>query len=197
MIVLARHGQSTSNAEGRLVGRTDAPLTELGVRQARALAPLVGEVAAVWTSPLERARRTAALIAPDALAEVRDSLVEVDYGELEGRPLSAVSARDWLDFASDHGSRLGGGESLASVDARVHAELDALLADESSLLHEPDRNLLIVSHVSPIKSAVVWALGVPGSVAWRTRLDNGSLTTIGVRRGAPTLISFNVVPRLT
>ena len=70
----------------------------------------------------------------------------------------------------DHDTAIGNGESLASVDARVHAELDALLADPTSLLHRHDEHLAIVSHVSPIKSATVWALGVPGSVAWRMRL---------------------------
>src|SRR5471032_2510122 len=99
-------------------------------------------------------------------------------------------------FETDHSFALGDGESLASVDARVHAELEALLLDRSSLLHEHEQHLVIVSHVSPIKSAMVWALGVPGSVAWRTRLDNGSITTISVRRSTPALVHFNLVPPL-
>ncbi|MGH9019886.1 MAG: histidine phosphatase family protein [Acidimicrobiales bacterium] len=196
MIVLVRHGQSVTNALNLLVGRSDPELTELGERQARALRALLNDVAAVWTSPLTRARSTAQLCVPDVDARVIDAFIEVDYGDLDGHPLGAVTPAQWREFQTDHSYRLGGGESLASVDARVHAELDRLLADDESLLHQPRRHLVIVSHVSPIKSAMVWALGVAGSVAWRTRLDNGSLTTIGTREGTPRLIHFNVVPRL-
>jgi broad specificity phosphatase PhoE len=91
---------------------------------------------------------------------------------------------------------LGDGESLSAVDHRVHAQLDDLLGDTSSLLHQADRHLAIVSHASPIKSATTWAIGVPGSVAWRLRLDNGSITMIAVRRSLPALVHFNLVPEL-
>jgi broad specificity phosphatase PhoE len=171
-------------------------LTELGQRQALALVPYLGGVRDVWVSPLARARETAALALPDFAAHVKESFVEVDYGDLDGQPLSAISSEGWRAFEHDHDTVFGGGESLASVDTRVHAELDALLDDESSLLHAPDQHLAIVSHVSPIKSATVWALGVVGSTAWRTRLDNGSITTIGLRRGTPQLVRFNAVPAL-
>jgi broad specificity phosphatase PhoE len=197
VIVLARHGQSTTNAAGLVVGRADPPLSELGKSQARALAGLLGDVATAWSSPLQRARETAALAAPGVAVEVRESFIEVDYGLLEGRPLAEVSASEWRDFETDQMSRRGGGESLRSVDERVHAELDRLMGDPGSLLHQAHRHLLIVTHFSPINSAVAWALGVAGPVTGRTRLDNGSLTTIGVRRGHPALVRFNVVPPIT
>ncbi|MHB8379532.1 MAG: histidine phosphatase family protein [Acidimicrobiales bacterium] len=195
MIILIRHGQTTTNAKSLLVGRSDPHLTELGRRQALALVPYLTGVRDVWVSPLARARQTAALALPAFEAQVKASFVEVDYGELDGQPLSAISPEGWRAF--DHDTPFRGGESLASVDSRVHAELDALLDDESSLLHASDRHLAIVSHVSPIKSATVWALGVAGSVTWRTRLDNGSITTIGLRRGTPQLVRFNAVPVLS
>lgn len=196
MIILIRHGQTTTNAKGLLVGRSDPALTELGERQARALAPLLEDVKEVWTSPLRRARETAHLAMPHVGALVKDSFIEVDYGDLEGQPLSVVSAEEWEAFETNHELALGNGESLASVDRRVHAQLNELLADSTSLLHQAHEHLAIVSHVSPIKSATVWALGVPGSVAWRTRLDNGSITTIATRRSAPSLVRFNMVPPL-
>jgi probable phosphoglycerate mutase len=196
VIIFIRHGQTTTNAKGLLVGRSDPELTELGQRQARALAPLLAGVREVWSSPLRRARETAQLAVPHVQARNKESFIEVDYGDLEGEPLSIVSAEQWEAFETDHELALGNGESLASVDARVHAELDALLADPTSLLHQAHEHLAIVSHVSPIKSATVWALGVPGSVAWRTRLDNGSITTIATRRSAPALVHFNMVPAL-
>jgi broad specificity phosphatase PhoE len=196
VIVLIRHGQTTTNAANLLVGRSDPALTELGERQARALAPLLVDVVEVWSSPLRRARTTAALAMPHVEVRVVDAFIEVDYGHLDGQPLSVVTLDEWHRFETDHTSALGDGESLASVDQRVHAVLDELFADRESLLHDPDRHLAIVSHVSPIKSAMAWALGVPGSVAWRTRLDNGSLTTLATRRHTPSLIHFNVVPPL-
>ena len=196
MIILIRHGQTTTNARQLLVGRSDPALTELGERQARALAPLLVGVVEVWTSPLRRARDTAALAVPGVEARVAEAFIEVDYGHLDGQPLSAVTLEQWHLFETDHDVALGEGESLAAVDARVHAQLDALFEDAQGLIHDPDRHLAIVSHVSPIKSAMAWALGVPGSVAWRTRLDNGSLTTIASRRHTPALVHFNVVPAM-
>lgn len=196
MIILIRHGQTTTNARQLLVGRSDPALTELGERQARALAPLLVGVVEVWTSPLRRARDTAALAVPGVAARVAEAFIEVDYGHLDGQPLSAVTLEQWHLFETDHDVALGEGESLAEVDARVHAQLDALFADAQGLIHDPERHLAIVSHVSPIKSATAWALGVPGSVAWRTRLDNGSLTTIASRRHTPALVHFNVVPAM-
>jgi len=196
VIILIRHGQSTSNADGLLIGRRDPSLTELGERQARSLATSLAGVEVAWTSPLARARQTAAFALPALTPVVKESFVEVDYGDLEGRPLSAV-ASEWTAWAArGHDAAFGGGESLASVDRRVHGELETLLADPCSLLHSPNRHLAIVSHVSPIKSAAMWALGVPGSVAWRTRLDNGSLTVIGVRAMSPVLVRLNAVPEL-
>lgn len=196
MIILIRHGQTTTNALGLLVGRSDPELTELGQLQAMALRPHLLNVREVWASPLQRARITARLAVPHVEVKINDAFIEVDYGELDGQPLSVVTGEQWQAFETDHNVAIGNGESLASVDTRVHAQLDALLADRNSLLHQNDEHLAIVSHVSPIKSAMAWALGAPGSVVWRSRLDNGSITMIGTRRTSPTLIHFNVVPPL-
>jgi probable phosphoglycerate mutase len=196
VIILIRHGQSTTNEQGLLVGRSDPRLTELGQRQAQALAPWLADVDAVWVSPLARARETATIALPGRAQVVKESFIEVDYGDLDGTSLSEITTEHWRSFEFEHEHAFGGGESLADVDKRVHAELDVLLDDTSSLLHSPTRHLAIVSHVSPIKSAVIWALGVSGSTSWRMRLENGSMTTIGVRAGGPQLIRYNVAPLL-
>ena len=196
MIIFIRHGQSTANAQRLLVGRSDPPLTELGERQARALAPFLGDVVEVWVSPLSRARATAALALPDVTAVVAAPFIELDYGSFEGRSVDVMASDEWLLATRDHDVPLGGGESLASVDRRVHAELDSLRDDASSLLYATTHHLAIVSHVSPIKSAVAWALGVGGSVARRMRLDNGSMTSVLARDSTATLVNFNVVPDL-
>ncbi len=196
MIILVRHGQTTSNAARLLVGQSDPALTELGERQARALRPYLQNVVEVWSSPLQRARATAALAVPDIPAVVKPLFIEVNYGSLDGQPLNLVTEEQWRAFEHDHNTAFGDGESLASVDQRVHAELDALLADQQSLMHDATSHLAIVSHMSPIKSAMTWALGVSGSVAWRMNLSNGSMTTIGSRMWTPSLLNYNVVPPL-
>jgi broad specificity phosphatase PhoE len=196
VIILIRHGQTTTNAQRLLVGRSDPVLTELGERQARALRPMLRNVREVWVSPLARARSTAALALPDITALVKESFIEVDYGSLDGQSLNVLTEAQWRAFEFDHDTAFGGGESLAAVDQRVHAELDDLLEDRTSLLHSPTSDLAIVTHMSPIKSAVTWALGAPGSSAWRMKLGNGSLTSVLAHRSTPRLINFNVVPEL-
>jgi probable phosphoglycerate mutase len=196
VIILIRHGQTTTNAQGLLVGRSDPHLTELGERQARALAPYLEGVEEVWTSPLARARETAAIAFAGIEARVAEAFLEVDYGDLDGQPVSTLTGEEWRAFEHGHDRAFGGGESLAEVDRRVHGALETLLGDQGSLLHDPWRHLAVVSHVSPIKSATVWALGASPSTAWRTRLDNGSITTIAVRGATPQLVRFNLVPRL-
>jgi probable phosphoglycerate mutase len=196
VIIFIRHGQTTTNAQRLLVGRSDPALTELGERQAMALRPLLTRVREVWTSPLQRARSTAAMAIPDVDAVVKESFIEVDYGSMDGQSLSVVSEEQWRAFEHDHNTAFGDGESLASLDQRVHAELDLLLMDPTSLLHSSTTDLAIVTHMSPIKSAVTWALGVPGSAAWRMNLRNASITTITTRLSTPTLLNYNVTPEV-
>jgi len=197
VLILVRHGQTTTNAAGLLVGRSNPSLTELGQHQAAALAPLLGDVRAVWTSPLARARETAALCVPHRTPVVHEAFIEIDYGTMDGQPLASIDGELWASFTRNHDQVFGGGESLADVDARVHPVMDELLDDAASLLHSPDQHLVVVSHVSPIKSCLVWAMDAPGTSHWRSRLSNGSMTTITTRGHQPQLVSFNVVPTLT
>ena len=113
--------------------------------RAQLLAVLDG-VEQVWTSPLARARATAALAFPSIEASLNAAFIEVDYGALEGRPITEVSSTQWRDFEGDHTMALGDGESLSAVDQRVHAQLDDLLGDPSSLLHQAQRHLAIVGN---------------------------------------------------
>lgn len=194
MIILIRHGQSTTNELGLLVGRSNPPLTAHGREQARRLIPHLSGVQEIWASPLDRAQDTARLCVPTREPLTKESFIEVDYGSLDGRPLADITTEQWREFEAQHQHPLLDGESLASVDRRVYAELDALLDDPLSLLYRDDEHLAIVSHVSPIKAAITWGLGVSGAAAWRMRVDNGSMSIIGIRRGEPMLIRANVVP---
>ena len=187
MIILVRHGQTAANAEGRLLGRLDPPLTELGRRQAMALGTCIGRPMRVVTSPLGRTRETAALLglAAHVPITVDDRWIEIDYGSYDGRLLRDVPAELWARWRSDPALALGEGESLASVGWRVRAAC-AELAEEAA-----SSDVVVVSHVSPIKAAVAWALEADDAVVWRMRLDVAAVCRIGVGPGGASLLGFN------
>jgi broad specificity phosphatase PhoE len=194
MLVLVRHGRTAWNAERRFVGRTDVDLDEHGEAQARAVGAVLGDVRALYTSPLRRARRTAELLGTGLEPVVDDAFVELDYGELEGVRLDDVSPATWRTLRDDHDTPLPGGESFADVHARVAAALDALFADRDGAARRDGAHVVVVSHVSPIKAAVAWALGMGPEIASRLRLDNGSITRIAQGPFGPVLASFNEQP---
>lgn len=137
MILLARHGESRDNvAPQRFSGWLDAPLTDRGREQARALAAVAAEagIAAVWTSRLARAHETAETVAERLGLEVRadERLAESHRGEWEGRLVSELEQEEpaawaaWKRGGADF--RFPGGESLAEHQERVLAALDAVRA---------------------------------------------------------------------
>jgi probable phosphoglycerate mutase len=193
VIVFVRHGQTVVNREGRLQGRLDSPLTDLGHEQARLAASGLADSGAelVLTSSLLRAVDTAREIAQaiGVPVEVDDRLVELDYGAWDGRRFGEVSAAEWEQWRNDPSFAPPGGESLEDVVARVGQFCDERL--------RPDHTVVAVSHVSPIKAAVVWALGVGEAAIWRMHLDVASVTRIGRRAdGPPFLASYNEVGHL-
>lgn len=191
MLVLVRHGESEANARGLLLGRTDAPLTEFGRAQAVAVRSILRRpLAQVRNSPLQRARDTARLLAPDILAVADERWVEVDYGELECQPLTDLPAEVWQCWLRDRDFRPPGGETLAEVDLRVRTACDELFAAEGTRARCPDADVVVVSHVTPIKAAVAWALGAD-ALYWRLHLSTGSVTRIGWNRDAPILHGYN------
>jgi broad specificity phosphatase PhoE len=183
MLILVRHGRTAANAGGLLLGRADPPLDDLGRSQAAALAEVVAGATRAVSSPLRRARETAALLGLPV--EVDERWVELDYGDFDGRPISEVPADVWRQWRADVGFTPPGGESLAALGGRVRAAC-ADLTEEAA-----GTDVVVVSHVSPIKAAVAWALGVGDELAWRLHVAPGSVTRIAVREGAGVLTSFN------
>ncbi len=193
MLILVRHGESVANAQGLLLGRTDAELTETGRAQAVAARALVdGPVAEVRSSPLRRALHTAELLALAPSVTVDAGWIEVDYGEFEGRPLGGIPAEVWRRWQHDRDFRPQGGETLAEVDRRVAAACEELFAADGAGARCADGDVVVVSHVSPIKAAVAWALGT-ADLYWRLHLRTASVTRIGWNRDAPILHGFNEV----
>lgn len=194
MLLLVRHGEAAANAQGRLLGRTDSPLTDHGRAQAAALAhALPGPVVRLVSSPLRRALDTAAALGLGLPVTVDDRWVEIDYGEHEGLALGAVPAPVWERWRADPSYAPSGGESLVTLGARVRQACEELLAAPGGP-RDRDQHVVVVSHVSPIKAAVAWALGTDERVAWRLHLSTGSLSRVGWGSAGPLLDSFNEVP---
>ncbi|MFG1792054.1 bifunctional RNase H/acid phosphatase [Nocardia sp. NPDC049149] len=177
-LLLLRHGQTELSVQRRYSGRGNPPLTELGREQAARAAKMLaakGDIAAVLTSPLSRARDTAdaAAGALDAPVTVLDGLIETDFGDWEGLTFREAAERDpelharWL---GDPSLPAPGGESFDQVRARV----DAVRRDLVGLY--PGANLVLVSHVTPIKTLLQLALGVGPSLLYRLHLDLASLS---------------------
>jgi probable phosphoglycerate mutase len=194
-LVLVRHGRTSWNAARRLSGRTDVELDEVGRGQARRAASVLGEVRELRTSPLRRCTETAALLATGRTAVLDDRFVELDYGDAEGLALDAVDPARWQAVRHDPATRWPGGESLLDVQHRVEGACAALFARAGEGARADDGDVVVVSHVSPIKAAVAWALGTDAGLAMRLRLDTGSVTTIGWLGEGPGLLAYNVVPR--
>jgi len=193
VLVLLRHGEATANAAGLLLGRSDVALTERGQQQAAALGAALGPVVSVRSSPLRRALDTAAALSLSVPVVVDERWVEVDYGEHEGQALGDVPAEVWRQWRSDPNFTPVGGESLASVAERVRGACEELFFDKDSAARRSDGDAVVVSHVSPIKAAVAWALGTDEELAWRLHLSTGSITRIGWGTDSPVLHSFNEV----
>ena len=193
MLILLRHGESTANADRCLAGRMDVPLTERGRAQARALAPAASGAGRVITSPLKRARETAAALGVALPIEVDDRWVEVDYGAFDGRALGDIPPDLWAKWRGDRDFSPPGGESLAEAGARVSSACAQLFADEGDGARS-DVPMVVVSHVTPIKAAVCWCLGLPIEGSWKLHLATASVTCIGWGAGGPVLHQFNHVP---
>jgi broad specificity phosphatase PhoE len=194
MLILIRHGESVANAQGLLVGRTDAELTERGREQAMSARQLLfAPVSAIRTSPLRRARESAELLGFPLPAEVDDRWIEVDYGEYECQPLGDVPADVWREWRRSPDFRPPGGETLAEVDIRVTAACAELFAEEGVGARASRSDVVVVSHVTPIKAAVAWALGLGAELSWRLHLQTSAVTRIGWGNDVPVLHGFNEV----
>ncbi|MEJ8277899.1 bifunctional RNase H/acid phosphatase [Pseudonocardia spirodelae] len=177
-MILLRHGQTELSVERRYSGHGDPELTGLGQEQAaaaaRALAARLARQdvrpAVILSSPLRRARQTAAAVAETTGAEltVRDALIETDFGGWEGLTFTEARERD----PELHGAWLGspdvappGGESFRAVAERVEAERRRIVEEFAG------ETVVLVSHVTPIKMLLRTALGSGDEVLYRMHLD--------------------------
>lgn len=182
---LVRHGESTWNLDERLQGGQDPPLSPRGHVQAAALAARVAGVAftGLYTSPLSRARETAAVCAPllGLIPEPVSDLREMGLGVWEGLTVKAVQTeagdayRCWIDAPADHPPP--GGEPLEVVAERTGRVLERVGRDGG------EGPVLVVSHGGVIASLLCRWLGLSLNELWRFRLANASITRVALPAG--------------
>ncbi|MFJ9503513.1 bifunctional RNase H/acid phosphatase [Streptomyces anulatus] len=182
-LVLLRHGETALTPEKRFSGSggTDPELSATGRGQAERAAghfAALGTVQEIVSSPLRRCRETAAAVADRLGLDVRidEGLRETDFGAWEGLTFGEVRERyaddltAWL--ASPDTAPTGGGESFAEVAERVAAARDRIVARSAG------RTVLLVTHVTPIKTLVRLALGAPPEALFRMELSAASISTV-------------------
>lgn len=177
-LLLLRHGQTELSVDRRYSGRGNPALTDLGRRQAEAAAQYLGQrggVAAVVTSPLQRAYDTAAAAAKVLGLDVTvdDDLIETDFGAWEGLTFTEAAERDpdlhrrWL---RDTSLAPPEGESFDSAAERVGRARARIIAEHAG------ETVLVVSHVTPIKTLLRMALDGGPNILYRLHLDLASLS---------------------
>jgi probable phosphoglycerate mutase len=182
---LVRHGETEWSASGRHTGISDIPLTEAGERQARALAPMLAELAPalVLCSPRRRAQHTAEL-AGLRVDEIVDDLAEWDYGEYEGRTTHEI--RDERPGWSIWTDGVPGGETAAQVGARA----DRVLVSAARALSAGPVVLVGHGHFSRVLGAR-W-MGMPVAGGAHLLLGTAAPSILGAQYGAPAIVRWNL-----
>lgn len=182
-LILVRHGETEWSKAGRYAGLTDLALTEAGQAAARALGPRLphGPFDRVVSSPLQRARHTAELLAQGPV-ETDARLVERDYGDYEGLTTAEIRAHvpHWNVWT--HGVPCG--ESLEAMAARVDSFLQALL-------QSPHRKVLVVAHAHLIRLMAARWLGLQPQQASLFRVDTLGVAHLGWEREQRVLLGWN------
>jgi len=194
-VLLARHGETPWNAEGRYQGQIDIPLSPIGEKQAALLAERLADVriTRAVASPLSRARRTAEIAlggSRAAMLSFEPELMEIAHGRWEGKLASEIRAEDgerlaaWREAPDTVRMPGPGGESLPGVLERAWRGLDRACAGLSD-----DDTLLVVAHDAVNRVILCRLLGIPLSKVWGFRQ---APTTLNLLEG-PALEALEIV----
>lgn len=192
-VLLVRHATTTTTGSV-LPGRAPGlHLTASGVAQAERAAERLAELptrpAALYVSPLERARETARPIAKalDLRASVQRGLLECDFGAWTGKRLSVLRRKpEWR--AVQHAPstfRFPDGESFTEMQQRMWSTVEALAA------RHRNQTIVMVSHADPIKALVTYAQGVPLDLFQRTVISTCSISAVALTDSAPVVLCVN------
>jgi probable phosphoglycerate mutase len=181
-IWLVRHGETEWSRDHRHTGRTDIGLTAIGCRQGELLAERLEResFAAVFTSPLQRARETCRLAGFDQVAQVEDDLRELDYGDYEG--ITTAQIRETVPGWTVWTHETPGGETLDEVGARVDRVVRRVEPSTATSRLRPRHLLRIL--------AVRW-LGLPTQDGRLLALSTATLSVLGYERETRVLLRWN------
>ena len=193
---LVRHAQTTWNAENRIQGHSNPPLSELGFAQARRLAAWFADrpVTALYSSHLLRTRQTAEAISRQTgqPAAVREGLAEIQLGRWEGMVPSDVEAQfpglfeEWRQSPSR--VRIPEAEPYDAFRLRILEAFASIVAS-----HGPDDGVVVVSHGGVISALLAeWLQASYDCVLHRLALDNASISVVDCRRQPPTVLGINL-----
>ena len=193
LVLLVRHGQ-TPTTGASLPGRAPGlHLADTGRAQADAVAARIGalKVAAVYASPLERTRETAAPIAKALGTKVRIArgLLECDFGDWTGRQLKDLfKLPEWATVQRyPSGFRFPNGESFTEMQQRITGAIATLVAAH------PGETIVAVSHADPIKAAVAHAMGTHLDLFQRIVVSPCSVSAIAYGTGGPVVLTVNSI----
>ena len=192
LVLLVRHGH-TATTGMVLPGRAPGlHLSDTGLAQADAVAKRIGELSrvdAVYASPLERTRETAAPIARERNLKVKvdRGLLEADFGEWTGGELKTLAKKpEWHTVQRfPSGFRFPGGESFPEMQARIVGALERLWETHRGGV------IVAVSHADPIKAAAAAALGTHLDLFQRIVISPCSVTAVAYGPGGPTVLTVN------
>jgi broad specificity phosphatase PhoE len=197
VLIFVRHGRTRYNAEGRLQGQYDSPLDEVGWRQSAAVGEHLREhydIAHVFTSSLSRTRQTAEGAGLGHVpTTVDDRWREIDFGAYDARKIADVNVNlgaKWLD--NIEWIPTDGAESMGALHRRVGAALDDVVAEHRAV--GPGKSVLVVSHATPIKSALAHAVMAGPQMIMRLNIGLASISTVSRNGSVLVLTSFNERP---
>jgi probable phosphomutase (TIGR03848 family) len=186
--LLVRHGK-TATTGTVLPGRAPGlHLSDEGVQQAERVAQRLSEItkrpSALFVSPLERTRETAA---PIARALKLRPVIECDFGAWTGMKLTTLLRRpEWRSVQNSPSTfRFPDGESFSEMQLRMWSTLERLASKHRN------RTIVVVSHADPIKAVVTYAQGVPLDLFQRTSISTCSVSAIALTDGAPVVLGVN------
>jgi broad specificity phosphatase PhoE len=197
-LFVIRHGETAWSRERRFAGSRDVPLVPEGLRQCEAIARTLagGALAAVYASPLERARASAEVIAkPHRLTVgIEPAFSEMVFGEWEGLTREEVAARFPAAFEqwrhAPHLARIAGGETLTAVAARARAGVEALLGTHTG------GAVVLVSHAIVVRLIVLDALGLGPERLWSVDASPAGISEIEYEPGWATVHRMNTLAHL-
>ena len=196
MIIFLRHGQATNNTERILAGRTPGvPLTKTGIKQAKNIAKYLKplNISKIYTSPVERAQKTAEIVAKHNSIHytIDNRLIEIDMGKFTGKPYDEIIASNGNVFLKFYQGETeiahNGVETFAEVKKRVLDIIDFVIKEH------PNQNVLLVTHMDPIKAMLSTVLDLKPQSLFELILANASLTIIDQEQGKFSLSGINVM----